>query len=162
MNVKLAYSTLSDVSSQCLVLVVLDHNASKEKDAKPEVTLAYADNSLNQAVAEVIASGDVTGKSLETTLVHSANGAKSKRLLLVGGGKAAKFSADELRKIAGTAVRFAKTKNLKSLAIAVPKSAVVADTAVRALVEGAFVGDFDPNYYQSDRRDQRMDELTIV
>jgi leucyl aminopeptidase len=162
MNVKLAYSTLSDLASQCLVLVVLDQNASKDKDAKPEPKLVYGDNSLDGALADVLASGDVTCKSLETTLVHSPKGLKSKRLLLVAGGKAAKFSADELRKIAGTAVRFAKTKNLKSLAIAIPKTSVNADLAARALVEGAFVGDFDPNYYQSDRKDQRMEELTIL
>src|SRR5439155_19649270 len=90
-------------------------------------------------------------------------GLKAKRLLIVGGGKAAKFSLDDVRKIAGTAVRFVKGKNLKSLAVAVPEAdSVSAADAVRAIVEGGFVGDFDPNYYQSDRKDQRIEDLTIA
>jgi len=33
---------------------------------------------------------------------------------------------------------------------------------VRAVVEGALVGNFDPDYYRSDRKDQKIDELTIL
>jgi len=35
---------------------------------------------------------------------------------------------------------------------------------VRAVAEGAFVGNFDPGYYKSDRKDndQKIDEVTIV
>ncbi len=41
-----------------------------------------------------------------------------------------------------------------------------ANDAVRAIVEGAFIGNFDPGYYKSDRkdkdRDQKIDAVTIV
>ena len=43
------------------------------------------------AAADLIASGEVTGKMLETTLLHKPQGLKAKRLLLIGGGKAKKF-----------------------------------------------------------------------
>ncbi|MCU1284345.1 MAG: Cytosol aminopeptidase PepA [Acidobacteriales bacterium] len=162
MKTKLVSSAVADIQSECLVAIVLDHNTDKSKDAKPDAKIASADFGFTEALADVIASGDVTGKSLETVLLHGPKGLKSKRLLLIGGGKAAKFSADDIRKIAGTAVRYAKTKNLKSLAIAVPDSTVSAADAARAIVEGAFVGDFDPNYYASDRKDQRIDELTVI
>ena len=33
---------------------------------------------------------------------------------------------------------------------------------MRAIVEGALVGNFDPDYYRSDRKDQKIDALTIV
>jgi leucyl aminopeptidase len=163
MKTKLTYSGIAELQTECLVAVVLDHNADKSKDAKPDVKVASSDKALAEAVAGVIASGDVTGKPLETTLLHSPKGLKAKRLLVVGGGKAAKFSSDDVRKIAGTAVRFVKGKSLKSLAVAVPDaSSVTAADAVRAIVEGGFVGDFDPNYYQSDRKDQRIEDLTIA
>ena len=32
----------------------------------------------------------------------------------------------------------------------------------KAIVEGAYVGNFDPDYYKSDRKEQKIDELTIV
>jgi leucyl aminopeptidase len=85
-------------------------------------------------------------------------------LLLVGGGKAKTFSAAELRKLAGAAVRTLKSKSIRSFAFVVPESALPASQGVPSIVEGAFVGNFDPGYYKSDRneKDQKIDALTIV
>ena len=33
---------------------------------------------------------------------------------------------------------------------------------MKSIVEGAFIGNFDPNYYQSDREDKKIEELVIV
>jgi leucyl aminopeptidase len=123
---------------------------------------------VREAAKDVIASGEVTGKSFETTLLHRPAGLKAKRLLLVGGGKAKNFSAAELRKLAGAAVRTLKSKSIRSFAFVLPANAtaagVSADDAVRAIVEGAFVGNFDPGYYKSDRndKDEKIDAVTIV
>jgi leucyl aminopeptidase len=144
-------------------VIALDHNTDKAKDARPQARLACGDKAAVSAAEAVVASGDVTAKALETTLIHAPHGMKAKRLLIIGGGKAAKFSTDDLRKIAGTAARFVKAKNLKSVAIAIPDgTAVSAADAVRAIVEGAFVGDFDPNYYASDRKDQKLHEVEVM
>ncbi len=75
------------------------------------------------AAADLIASGEVTGKMLETTLLHKPSGLKAKRLLLIGGGKAKSFSSYELRKLAGAALRNLKSKNLKSFVMVAPNLA---------------------------------------
>ncbi|HUR37570.1 MAG TPA: leucyl aminopeptidase [Terriglobales bacterium] len=163
MKIKLSLSNIAAAEAECLVVVVLDHNTDKGKDAKPQAKLATTEKAVSDAVADALNSGDVTAKALEMTLIHAPKGLKANRLLIVGGGKAAKFSADEARKIGGAAVRFVKGKNLKSLSIAVPEgTALNAADAARAIVEGGYVGDFDPNYYQSDRKDQSIAELTVV
>ncbi|MBI2682901.1 MAG: leucyl aminopeptidase [Acidobacteriales bacterium] len=164
MKISLAYATVAESLSDCLAAVVLDHNTDKSKDAKPHPLVAAGPAIADaNAVMDVLAIGDITAKPQETTLLHYPKGLAAKRFLLVGGGKSSRFSADELRRVAGTAVRFVKSKDLKSLTIALPEhSAVSAPEAVRAIVEGAFVADFDPNYYASDRKDQRLDELTIL
>jgi leucyl aminopeptidase len=82
-------------------------------------------------------------------------------LLLIGGGKSDKFTASDVRKLAGTAVRFLKPRGLRSLAFVAPDGAP-AEEAAKAAVEGAFVGDFDPDTYKSDRKDQAIDSLTVV
>jgi leucyl aminopeptidase len=156
MKTKLSQSTPAEVETECLVAIVLDRG---EKD-KTEVYCATADNSVQQAAADVIASGEISGKSLETTLLHQPK-LKAKRLLLIGGGKADKFTASDVRKIAGTAVRFLKPRGLRSLAFVLPDGVPV-DEAARAAVEGAWVGDFDPDTYKSDRKDQTIDSLTVV
>jgi leucyl aminopeptidase len=158
MKVTLQYSNPAEIQSECLAVLAVDNNTDKSKDAKPEPKLAAE----GIDASDILATGDVTAKSSELTLVHAAKGTRSKRLLIVGAGKAAKFSADELRKAAGAAVRFVKGKNLKSLAIALPSAGVQGEEAVRATIEGAYIADFDPNYYASDKKDQRLTDLTIV
>ena len=145
------------METDCLVVVVLDRG---EKD-KTDAFLDSSDAAVQAAAKDVIAGGEVAGKPLETTLLHKPAGLKARRLLLIGGGKAAKFSAADLRKLSGAAVRFLKSKSLRNFAFAAPQS-VNAEEAAKAIVEGAFVGNFEPDYYKSDRKDQKIDSLTVV
>ena len=158
MKTNLSFSVPSQVETECLVVVVLDRG---EKD-KPSVTVESSDAALRDAAKGVIASNEVTGKIFETTLLHHPTGVKAKRLLLVGGGKAKTYCAAELRKTAGAAVRTLKGKNLRSFAFALPENGIASPEAIRSAVEGAFVGNFEPDYYKSDRKDQKIEEFTIV
>ncbi len=166
MNTNLSSSAPSQLETECLVVVTLDQG---EKD-KPSPSADCSDAAVRDAAKDLIASGEVTAKSFETTLLHRPAGLKAKRLLLVGGGKARNFSAVELRKLAGTAVRTLKGKSIRSFEFALPQNAIAAgisaNDAVRAIVEGAFVGNFEPGYYKSDRKDkgndQKIDDVTIV
>ena len=177
MNTNLSSSVPSQLETECLVVVVLDHSEKdrSEKDraekSKPLPSVESSDDAVREAAKDVLSSGEVTGKAFETTLLHRPAGLKAKRLLLVGGGKAKTFSAAELRKLAGAAVRTLKGKSIRSFAFALPESAVAAgisnSDAVRVIVEGAFVGNFDPGYYKSDRKNKdkdndQIDEVTIV
>ena len=169
MNTNLSSSVPSQLETDCLVVVVLDRSEKdrSEKD-KPAPSIECADAAVREAAKDVISSGEVTGKAFETTLLHRPAGLKAKRLLLVGGGKAKNFSAAELRKLAGVAVRTLKGKSIHSFAVALPENGTAAagsaNDAVRAIVEGAFVGNFDPGYYKTDRKDndEKIDEVTIV
>jgi leucyl aminopeptidase len=157
MKTQLSLAPAPQVESDCLVVVVLDRG----EDNKTDAFLSTSDKALQQAASELISSGDVTGKLFEVSWSHKPPGLKAKRLLLVGGGKAKNFSASELRKVAGAAVRALKPRNLRSLAFVVPEQ-VPAQNAVKAVVEGAMVGDFDPDTYKSDRKDQSVDSLTVI
>jgi leucyl aminopeptidase len=55
-----------------------------------------------------------------------------------------------------------KPKAIKSCASVVPDLASGAEDAVRAMVEGALVADFDPDTYRSDRKGQSVKEITVV
>ncbi len=158
MNTKLSFSAPAQLETECLVLPVLDHG---DKD-KPDARVASADKALQDAAAELISTGEATGKIFETVMLHRPSGLKAKRLLLVGGGKAKTFSAFELRKLAGAAARFLKPKSIRSFAFVLPELPCGAADAVKSVVEGAFVGDFDPDKYRSDRKDQLIDDLTIA
>ena len=46
--------------------------------------------------------------------------------------------------------------------LSLPCPAFLRKEAVRAIVEGAHIGNFDPDYYRSDRKDQKIDAITIL
>jgi leucyl aminopeptidase len=158
MKTNLSISTPAQVETDCLVVVALDEAA---KD-KPQVAIQSSDGNVKDAAAAVIASGEVSGKIFETTLLHNPAKLKAKRLLIVGGGKAKNFSAFELRRLGGAAVRTLKAKSIRQFAFVAPHVNLDALEAATAIVEGAFVGNFDPDTYKSDRKDQSIDALTVV
>ena len=165
MKTTISFSTPAELETEALVAVALNHadpdQTEKNKDSKPQIKLAAGDSALQSVTAELFASGEVSGRPFETNLLHKPAGLRAKRLLLISGGAAKKFSSYDLRRIAGTAVRTLKARGIRGLAFIAP-SGIPAEEAVRAIVEGALVGNFDPDYYRSDRKDQKIDALTIV
>jgi len=168
MKTTISLSTPAELETEALVVLVLDHaepaaNASPviQRDRKPQLKLAISDAAVQSIAAELLASGEVAGKPFETNLLHKPASLKAKRLLLVSGGSAKKFSSYDLRRIAGVAVRALKSRGIRSFAFVAP-AGIPAAEAVCAIVEGAHVGNFDPDYYRSDRKDQKIDALTVV
>jgi leucyl aminopeptidase len=164
MKTAISFSTPAELETECLVAVVLDHAEKTDppkKDAKPQLKPATSDAAVNSAAADLLASGELTGKPFETNLLHKPTGLKAKRLLLLSGGGAKKFAGYDLRRLAGAAVRTLKSRGIRSFAFIAP-AAIPADEAVRAIVEGALVGNFDADYYRSDRKDQKIEALTIL
>jgi leucyl aminopeptidase len=158
MDIRLIASSLADVDSECLVVFALDGGDKQ----KPVPRLAMQDGPVDKVVAELISSGEITGKPFESALLHHPQGLKAKRLLVVSAGKDKTFSHVELRKAAGSALRSLKPKMIKNCAIALPQLSSGAEDAVRSIVEGAYVADFDPDTYRSDRKDYAMKDVTIV
>jgi leucyl aminopeptidase len=148
----------SAFETDCLAVVVLDRG---EKD-KPAVSVESADSAVLEAAAAVLASGEVAGKMFETTLVHAPAKLKAKRLLLVGGGKAKTFSNADLRRVAGAAARTLKGKNIRSFAFVAPPNSLPAELAVRSIVEGLYIADFDSDTYKTDRKDQSLQTVNVL
>src|SRR5712671_7692957 len=67
--------------------------------------IAEIDQASGGLLRKLAKSGELTGKMLEFTLVHTPAGLKAARLLLVGAGKREQFSGAALRKMAGAALR---------------------------------------------------------
>ncbi len=148
----------SGFETDCLAVVVLDRG---EKD-KPQVTVETSDQAVLDAASTILASSEVTGKMFETTLLHAPAKIKAKRLLLVGGGPAKSFSLADLRRVAGTAARALKAKNIRSFAFAAPTGSWPAEQAVRSIVEGLYIADFDSDVYKTDRKDQSLQTVTVL
>jgi leucyl aminopeptidase len=116
---------------------------------------ANAVNSISQgAIQELYQGGEFSGKPFETALLHRPAGLKARRLLVIGGGKADKFTAADLRNLAGASIRCLKPKSAAAIAFAVDRTE--AEDYVAAAVEGAILGDFEPDRYKTEKKDAKV------
>jgi leucyl aminopeptidase len=158
MDTKLINGNPAEIETECLVVIALDHGEKQKSEAR----LTSRDAALEKAAADLLSGSEVTSKPFEAVILHRPEGLKAKRLLVVNGGKPKSFNSRELRKAAGAAVSFLKPKMIKSCAFALPEFAGGMEEALRCIVEGAFVADFDPDIYRSERKDQRMKEVAVA
>ncbi|HEY1901308.1 MAG TPA: leucyl aminopeptidase [Terracidiphilus sp.] len=163
MKTELSFANLAGIETELLAVLAADTQTAKDADAKPAPALLTSDAAVKAAAAQVLASGEFKAGANETLLLHAPAGLKAKRLLLVGLGKQAKATVHDVRLAAGTAVRFTKPRDIRELAFALPElESLAAGPGARAAVEGAFVGDFDPDTYRSDRKDQSVRSFVLV
>jgi leucyl aminopeptidase len=174
MEPKLIFADASGFSTPMLALFAVDLATGKNEEPRP--LLLTQSSGLADAAARALGPGEFKAALGETALIHATDGMnstgiKAERLLLIGLGKARDLSLDKLRKGAGTAVRAAKARSVRNLAIAFPDSAVEtnlpltqlsASLTTRALVEGAQLAELDWDTYYSDRKIIIINELALV
>ena len=162
MNTELTFTPAASAPSELLAVFAADSSTSKDKDAKPEVSLLTSDEAIRKAANFVLATGEFRAEANETLLLHAPEGLAATRLLLVGLGKAAKADVHAVRRAAGAAVRFAKPRGIRSLSILVPEGSLDAVQSTRAIAEGAILADFDSDTYRTDRKDRSIEAVSIL
>jgi leucyl aminopeptidase len=161
-NIKLQPHSPADLATPLLAVFVADTATTNTTN-----TLLTTNAALIAAATPWLTSGEFKATLGETFLLPAPTGLKAQRLLLIGAGKAEKLTPHELRKAAGTAIRFARPRTLRTLALAFPEQipahpALPTDLTTRALAEGAILADFDIDFYRADRKDLSIDTLTIL
>ncbi len=162
MKTELRFTPAASAPSELLAVFAADTSASKDKDAKPEVTLLTSVEAVTKTADFVLATGEFKAEANETLLLHAPEGLAATRLLIVGLGKGAKADPHAIRRAAGTAVRFAKPRNIRSLAILVPEGNFDPTQSTRAIAEGAILADFDSDTYRTDRKDRSIEAVSVL
>ena len=149
MDVKLETKPIADVEADALVVLGF------EGVAPAGVT--------RQISKDLYDSGEFTGKALEISILHHPAGLRAKRLVLAGAGKPEKFSPAELRKLAGTALRSLKCKAIRTICYALDE-AYRSDDFASAVVEGAILGDFEPDQYKTDpkKNEKQVEGFSVI
>jgi leucyl aminopeptidase len=148
MQIQLETQPFSSISSDALVTYIFD------QENKLEGVGGEIDRAMNGRLASLVERGELTGKALELVFVHFPAGLGAQRLLLVGAGKRSKFATADLRKIAGTALRYLKSHGVKKFAF-VTQEGERGPNAAQAVVEGLIAADFESNKYQTDKKPNR-------
>jgi leucyl aminopeptidase len=155
MQIQLEYQPYASVQADALVTYVFD------KEDKLDGAVGEIDRAMGGKIAALVKSGELTGKSLELVLVHFPEGLAARRLLLVGAGKPEKFAVSDLRKIAGTAVRYLKSRGMKTF-VFLTREGERGPTAAQATVEGLIVADFESDKYRTDRKNREIQSVSLA
>jgi len=123
---------------------------------------AEIDQAAGGLLRKLASAGEVTGKMLEFTLIHSPAGLKAARLLLVGAGKREQFNSAVLRKVSGAALRYLKARSVKQFAFLVREGDATQDSA-QAFAEGAITGDFETDKYKTEKKNGKtIDDVRLA
>jgi leucyl aminopeptidase len=148
MQIQLETQPYSSIQTDAVVTYVFD------KDNKVDGVLADIDQAMGGHVAALAAGGELTAKPLEMVLLHFPEGMDAKRLLLVGAGKPDKFETNDLRKIAGSALRYLKSRGVKKF-VFLAREGERGPAAAQAVADGLLVGDFESDKYRTDKKNNR-------
>jgi len=156
MQITLESKPFAGIETEALVFYVF------EESDPVQGRVAEIDKLAGGLLGRLAKSGELTGKTLEFTLVHAPAGVKAARLLLVGAGKKEQFNSATLRKIAGAALRYLKSRSVKNLALLV-REGDVTEEAAQSVAEGVLTADFEPDKYKTDKKnDKRIESVTIA
>jgi leucyl aminopeptidase len=124
--------------------------------------VAEIDQHAGGLLRKLASSGELTGKTLEFTLIHAPAGLKAVRLLLVGAGKREQFNSATLRKVAGAALRYLKSRSVKNLAVLVREGDTTAESA-QVIAEGTLTADFESDKYKTDKKnDKKIESVSVA
>ena len=156
MQITLETKPFATLETEALVSYVFE-------DADPvQGRIAEVDQLTGGLLRKLAGSGELTGKPLEMTLVHAPRGLKAARLLLVGAGKQEKFDAAVLRRIAGAALRYIKSRSVKQFAFVLRENEPV-EAATQAVAEGALAANFESDKYKTDKKDAKaLDSIALT
>jgi len=155
MQITLESKPFAGIETEALVSYVF------EESDPVQGRVSEIDKLAGGLLAKLAKSGELTGKTLEFTLIHAPAGLKATRLLLVGAGKKEQFNAATLRKISGAALRYLKARSVKNLALLVREGHATEESA-QVVTEGVLTGDFESDKYKTDKKnDKRIESVSI-
>src|ERR1039457_1193181 len=114
MQITLETRNYSEIEAEALVSYLF------EESDPVQGQLDEIDRGTGGLLRKLVKGGEVSGKTLEFTLIHSPQGLKASRLLLVGAGKRDQFNGAAVRKVTGAALRYLKARSIKKFAILAP------------------------------------------
>src|SRR6267142_1083208 len=156
MQIKLVTQPFAALETDALVSYVF------EESDPVQGRIAEIDKAAAGLLLKLAKSGELTGKMLEFTLIHTPAGLKAARLLLVGAGKREQWNSATLRKIAGAALRYLKARSVKNFALLV-REGHATEEAAQDIAEGALAANLDTDKYKTDKKnDKNIESVQIA
>ena len=163
MNFTFAGGDPARAKADALVIPVFENELNDKK--KQAQALASADKKLKGLLLKTAAQEGFKGKSEQVLSFHTHGKIAAQRVLLVGLGTRAKFSAEVLRLTMGRAVKAANRLRARTAVVAVPVLREL-ENAMRAIVEGFELGGYRFDRWRTTNKEEktapRIEKVTLV
>lgn len=155
---------------------VIQGNIAEQEDAaivvnlfegvsQPSGATGAADAALGGAITDLIAEGDISGKSGENTLIYSLGRLAAKRVVVAGLGKSSDFNADVAREVHAGVARLLASKGVDSYSTILHGAGIGgldAGECAQAAAEGVGLGLYSFEKYKSDTKSASLGTVNVV
>src|SRR6266446_6508804 len=156
MNVTGSSQSCKKIDAQALAIAVF------KDDKADQGLLKELDAATGGLVSRVIDTEEFKAKEGETAYFHITDSElKAHRLLLIGCGERDANKTQQVSQLAGTASRFLRSKNAKSVAI-IPRAEGDVEKVAQSVIAGAIMGLFEPDKYRTKDKERREIERVVV
>jgi len=160
LKIKVLTGDITSVEAGAVVLGLF------EEDKRPRRDLARVDKALKGAIAQLIKSGQVSGKRGRMTALSSLGKLPAEWVIVAGLGKKKEISQDAIRSLAAEIGRLLSKNAVKKVAVGLlgaVEAGVDAAAAVQAITEGALLGTYTFRRHKTKREDNaEIKEFQIV
>ena len=160
MNIQVKSGSIQEAKADALILNLF------EGVDRPTGATGAVDKARGGAIGELIAAGDFKGRLNQTAVVYTRGGLPAPRVVLVGLGPVAEFSADRVRQAAASAAKRARelgAKSLASTAHGAGTGQIEPQAAAQAVAEGTLLGLYEWTQHKSKAKQEGnpIDSFTL-
>ena len=157
MDIRVTKGSITETKSDALIVNLFEGVTS------PGGATGAVDKALGGMISRLIAEKEISGKLMDTTLIHTNGKIAPARVLVIGLGKSKDFDLRIIRKVAGAAAKFLKGRGVSAATTIVHGAGIGGiDTkyAARAVVEGTIIGLYSGDIYK--KKEEEKSTLTSL
>ena len=157
MKITASSTSLGEINEDVLIVPVFE--GETPVDAENSQALASLDHLTRGLLESVFESGEISGKRDRSVILHNAGNLSTKRLLLYGAGKRENLNPLIAQRLAGASLRSLRLRGVRSAAFLL-REGLASELNVRAIVEGAILGQMQGDIYRS--KDEPASEIETL
>jgi leucyl aminopeptidase len=159
-EIKVVVGNIAQIKAGAIIVNFFEGMERLDGDA------ASIDRTLDGAISQLMAQGEIKGKLNEITIIHSLGKLPAARVVVTGLGKQAELSQDKVRGAVAEMCRLLRNKGVDSIATMAQGAGIAGispEGAAQAVTEGALLGTYSfRRHITKEAEHGEIKQLTIV
>ncbi len=164
MEFEFSNNSLSKISADAIIVFAFQNEKEKAQKHQPLTDLLTLDKELKGVISKSAETSKFAGKRGEMLNIFPQTGVLALWIVVLGLGKKSEFTADDLRRAAGSLSTKMK-KKVHSITLSLPtetETSLPASMTARLIGEGLLLGGYDFNKYQAKEEKGERKLSTVI